>query len=223
MIDTKISRYSTINYEQFLTYSRIIETAINSAKTKIIHVQFDIKSISFIKLIIITTFINQIEFHVIKIDTFFLLCLTDFDRLNAYYNNINDILIQKKLIIFVICRFEHSFLLWNNALQNCIIEFFSCNFSFLIEIELRKLHKRFEHLLIKKLKNLLKRLNHEIDRSALKQLIKFCNSCQKHIKISKRFRFILRKNINFNHSIIVDVIFIKKSSMLYIIDKNIQY
>ena len=111
MIDTEISRYSTIDYEQFLTYNKIIETAINSVKTKIIHVQFDIKSISFIKFIIITIFIDQIEFHVIKIDTFFLLCLIDFDRLNVYYNNINDILIQKKSITFVIRRFKHSFLL----------------------------------------------------------------------------------------------------------------
>ena len=111
MIDTKISRYSTIDYEQFLTYRKIIEIIINSAKTKIIHVQFDIKSISFIKFIIITIFINQIEFHIIKIDTFFLLCLTDLDRLNVYYNNINDILIQKKSITFVIRRFEHLFLL----------------------------------------------------------------------------------------------------------------
>ena len=113
MIDTKISRYSTTDYEQFLAYSKIIETTINSAKTKIIHVQFDIKSISFIKFIIITIFIDQIEFHVVKIDTFFLPCLADFDRLNVYYNNINDTLIQihKQLIIFVIRRFGHSFLL----------------------------------------------------------------------------------------------------------------
>ena len=169
MIDTEISRYSTIDYEQFLAYSKIIETVINSVKTKIIHVQFDIKSISFIKSIIITIFINQIEFHVIKIDTFFLLCLADLDRLNIYYNNINDTLIQahKQLIISVIRRFGHSFLLWNNVLQNCIIEFFSYNFCFLIEIELRRLHKRFDHFSVKKLKNLLKRSNHEVDRSIL--------------------------------------------------------
>ena len=111
MIDTEISRYSTIDYEQFLAYNKITETVINSVKAEIIHVQFNIKSISFMKFIIITIFINQIKFHVIRIDTFFLLCLTDFDRLNVYYNNINDILIQKKSITFVIRRFEHSFLL----------------------------------------------------------------------------------------------------------------
>ena len=113
MIDTKISRYSTIDYKQFLAYSKIIETAINLVKIEVIHVQFDMKSISFIEFIIITTFIDQIEFHVVKIDTFFLLCLADLDRLNVYYNNINNILIQiyKQLIISVIRRFEHLFLL----------------------------------------------------------------------------------------------------------------
>ena len=223
LIDTEISRYSTIDYEQFLAYSKIIKTPINSIKTEIIHVQFDIKSILFIKSIIITIFINQIEFHVIKIDMFFLLCLADLDWLNVYYNNINDILIQKKSITFVIHRFEHSFLLWNSALQNCIIEFFNYNFCFLIEIELRKLHKRFEHFSIKKLKFFLKRLNYEINRSVLKQLIKYCDSCQKHIKISKRFRFIFQKNVNFNHSIIIDVMYIKRFSMFHIIDEDIRY
>ena len=111
MIDTEISRYSTTDYEQFLAYNKIIETVINLVKTEAIHVQFDMKSISFIKFIIITTSIDQIKFHVVKIDTFFLLCLVDLDRLNVYYNNINDILIQKKSITFVIRRFEHFFLL----------------------------------------------------------------------------------------------------------------
>ena len=223
MIDTETSRYSTIGYGQFLAYNKIIETAINSAKTETIHVKFDIESISFIKSIIITIFINQIEFYVIKIDTFFLLCLADFDRLNVYYNNINNTLIQKNPIISIICRFEHSFLLWNSALQNCIIEFFNCNFCFLIEIELQRLHKRFDHFSIKKSKNLLKRSGYEIDRSVLKQLIKYCDLCQKHIKAPKRFRFTLRKNVNFNHSIIIDVMFIKKFSMFHIIDEGIKY
>ena len=113
MIDTEISRYSTIDYGQFLAYNKIIEIVINSAKTEIIHVQFNIESISFIKSIIITIFINQVEFHVIRVDTFFLLYLADFDWLNVYYNNINDILIQvhKQLTISVICRFGRPFLL----------------------------------------------------------------------------------------------------------------
>ena len=154
---------------------------------------------------------------------FFLLCLTDLDWLSVYYNNINDTLIQKKLAISVICRFGHFFLIWDSALYNCITESFNCNPCFLIEVELRKLHKRFEHLLVKKLKNLLKRSRYEIDRSALKRLIKYCDLCQKHIKTPRRFRFILRKNVNFNHSIIIDVMFIESFSMLHIVDKSIRY
>ena len=114
MIDIETSTYSTIDYEQFLAYSKIIETVINLAKAKAVNVQFNIKSILFIKFITITISIDQIKFHVIKADTFFLLCLTDLDRLNVYYNNINNTLIWEKTktsIIFVIRRFGHFFLL----------------------------------------------------------------------------------------------------------------
>ena len=114
MIDTKTSPYPTIGYEQFLAYSKIIETAINSAKAEAVNVQFDIKSILFIEFITIATSIDQSEFHVVEIDTFFLLCLADLNRLNIYYNNINNTLIWRKIetsIIFVIRRFEHLFLL----------------------------------------------------------------------------------------------------------------
>ena len=111
MIDTGASRYSTIGYGQFLAYNKITETVINLTKSGAVHVQFDIRSISFIKFIIITTSIDQAEFHVVKIDTFFLLCLADLDRLNVYYNNINDTLIQEESTTSVICRFGHLFLL----------------------------------------------------------------------------------------------------------------
>lgn len=137
MIDTDTSAYSTINYGQFLAYNKIIETAINSIKTRIIQVQFDKDlSISFIKFIIITISIDQVEFHIVKVDTFFLLCLADLDWLNVYYNNINNILIRKKFekpIISVIRHIGHFFLLWNSVLHDCIIESFSCNLCFLIE------------------------------------------------------------------------------------------
>ena len=128
-IDIKISFYSTTNYEQFLAYSKIIKTVINSAKAEVIHVQFKMKSISFIKFIIVTIFIDQVKFHVVKIDTFFLLCLTDFDRLNVYYNNINDILIQKKSITFVIRRFEHFF-----CYETAFYRTASSNFSAVISV-----------------------------------------------------------------------------------------
>ena len=114
MIDTKTSAYPTIGYEQFLAYSKIIETAINSAKAEAVNVQFDIKSISFIEFITIATPIGQAEFHVVEVDMFFLLCLTDLDRLSVYYNNINNTLIRREIetsIIFIIRRFGHPVLL----------------------------------------------------------------------------------------------------------------
>ena len=223
MIDTGASAYSTAGYGQFLAYSKIIETAINLAKAGAVNVQFDIGSISSIGSITIATPIGQAEFHVVEADTPFLLCLADLDRLDVYYNNTNDTLVQRESTISVIRRFGHPFLVWDSALYNCITESFNCNPCFLTEVELRRLHKRFEHPSVKKLANLLKRSGHDINRSTLKRLTKYCDLCQKHIKAPRRFRFTLREDVNFNHSIIADVMFIESSPMLHIVDEGTRY
>ena len=113
MIDTKASKFSTADYEQYLAYKAINDNVtINSIKAEAIYVQFEIDSISFIKSINISTSIDQIEFHIIKIDTPFLLCLVDLDRLKIYFNNVKNVLIsENKKTFSMIKRFEHSFFL----------------------------------------------------------------------------------------------------------------
>ena len=113
MIDTNASNRFTIDYEQFLTYSKDSQTSINTENVEVIHVQFEIDSISFIKSVNVITLIESIEFHVVKIDTPFLLCLTEMNRLKIYYNNIKNIFISNNMLmsISVIRRFDHSFLL----------------------------------------------------------------------------------------------------------------
>ena len=113
MIDTDASKYSTVDYEQYLAYKTIHEVNIDSTKARTIYVQFGIGSISSIDSIDIATPIDRIEFHIIKADTSFLLCLVDLDRLKVYFNNVDNILISKKkeVSFSVIRRFGHSFFL----------------------------------------------------------------------------------------------------------------
>jgi len=59
-----------------------------------IHVQFGIGSTPSIGAITVTTPIGNVDFHVVKADTPFLLCLKDMDTLQAYYINITDTLIN---------------------------------------------------------------------------------------------------------------------------------
>ena len=50
-------------------------------QAKAINIQFSISLTALIKLVTVKTLISLVNFYIIKADTFFLLCLTDIDRL----------------------------------------------------------------------------------------------------------------------------------------------
>ncbi len=108
-------------------------------------------------------------------------------------------------------------------MQTYIDQSFDLNFCYLIETELRQLHRRFDHSFIKKLHDLLERFDHEVKKSVLKKLIKFCNFCQKYAKSSERFKFTLRDDVNFNYSMIINVMYIENSSILHVIDEATRF
>jgi hypothetical protein len=108
-------------------------------------------------------------------------------------------------------------------MQTYINQSFDLNFCYLIETKLRQLHRRFDHSSIRKLYDLLKRADHEVKKSAVKKLIKFCSFCQKHEKSSEHFKFILKDDVNFNYSMIVDVMYIENSSILHVVDEATRF
>ena len=55
--------------------------------------------------------IGQVEFHIVKADTPFLLSLADIDRLKVYLNNLANILVTLNRDILVVRQFSYSFLL----------------------------------------------------------------------------------------------------------------
>ena len=97
MIDTDASKYSTVDYGQYFAYKAIYDVNIDFFKTETIYVQFDIEFISFTRFIAIAIFIDQVEFHIMKADTSFLLCLIDLNRLKVYFNNVENVLVNKKI------------------------------------------------------------------------------------------------------------------------------
>jgi hypothetical protein len=109
-------------------------------------------------------------------------------------------------------------------MQTYIDQSFDLNFYYLIETKLRQLHRRFDHSSIKKLHDLLKRFDHEIEKSVLKKLSRFCIFCQKHEKFSERFKFILRNDdVNFNYSIIIDIMYIDNHLILHVVDETTRF
>jgi hypothetical protein len=126
----------------------------------------------------------------------------------------------EKSSLSIIRRFGHEFLLWRNFMQTCIDQSFDLNPCYLIETELRQLHRRFDHSSTRKLYDLLERADHEMQKSVVKKLIRFCGFCQKHEKSSERFKFILRDDVNFNFSIIVNIMYIENNLILHVIDES---
>jgi hypothetical protein len=222
MIDSKVLIRLIVDYEQYLAFIKNITIDLNRIKTDTVNVQFEIESTSSIKSLTINTLFELIEFHVIKTNTSFLLNFADMNRLKIYFNNVEIILfmITKNRDLSIIRRFNHDFLLWKNShsLHSYIIQSFNSNFWYLTDVKLRQLHKRFNYSFTQKLHILLKRSNHDVKKSVIKKLIKFCIFCQKYAKSSERFKFTLKDEINFNYSVIVDVMHIENSLILHVVD-----
>jgi hypothetical protein len=57
------------------------------------------------------------------------------------------------------------------------MESFTYNLYFLISIELRRLYRRFGHLFVSRLKNVLERAKHDVDYNTLEYLTKYYKHC----------------------------------------------
>jgi len=83
IIDIGAFKKSTAGYRQYLAYKTTVNnnTDINTMQTRAINVQFSIGLTILIRLVAVKTLIGLVNFHVVKADTPFLLCLADMDRL----------------------------------------------------------------------------------------------------------------------------------------------
>jgi hypothetical protein len=108
-------------------------------------------------------------------------------------------------------------------MQIYVNQSFDLNLCYLIETELRQLHRRFDHSSIRKLYDLLERASHEVKKPALEKLTKFCTFCQKYAKFSERFKFTLKDDVNFNYSMIVNIMYIENSSISHVVDETTRF
>ena len=227
VIDTGASRFSTAGKGQYEAYKATFLTKedIDYSKAGIAQVKFGIGSTPSIGSITIRTPVGTIEFHVVEADTPFLLCLDDMNKLGVYYNNVKNELVAQTKTIPVILRFGHPFLLWEEGLQSFLQDSTSYSTSYLTETELRQLHRRFGHPSAARLLQLLKRSGHddETSNNSITKLTKFCAHCQKHGKSPGRFKFTLREDVQFNYSIIVDVMYIEGDPVLHIVDEGTRF
>lgn len=185
-----------------------------------VKVQFRIGCAVSIGSIVLPTPIGDIEFHIVKADTPFLLSLSDMDKLGVYFNNIHNILVSPSTKVPLLRRFSLAFLIWWEFSQSFITSSFTSSSCLLTESELRRIHRRFDHPSANRLHDVLQRSGHQdIDRKLIDHLTKFCTYRQKYKGPSSRFKFNLRdSDLQFNHSIIMDVMYIESDQVLHIVD-----
>src|SRR3984957_13556708 len=82
IINTGASKKSTIGYRQYLTYKATNNNVdIDTTQTRAINIQFGIGSTTLIRSVAVKTPISLVNFHIVKADTPFLLCLININRL----------------------------------------------------------------------------------------------------------------------------------------------
>ncbi len=145
---------------QFKALQRISNVVINK-KTIKSNIKLKIDNTLILEFVELDTSLEMITFHIIRINIPFLLCLNDFDELNIYFNNLINEIVQHEKRPLVIRRYDHAFLLWKMLIQSLILEFIEKNSCLLIEIELRRLHRRFDHSSARRLYEILERFDHD--------------------------------------------------------------
>ena len=226
VIDRGASRRSTGGFGQYLAYKKTHPVKLDTTKAGMVNVQFGIGSATSIGSITIPTSIGVVEFHIVKADTPFLLCLHDMDALQAQFLNLTNKIVTPKGSVPVVRRFGHAFILWDDSLRTFITTSLTQSPCPLSTTELRRLHRRFGHPATDRLHKLLEQSEHDnINKKTLEYLTKYCSECQKHGKSPGRFKFTLRTNEDpvFNFCIIVDIMYIEGNPLLHIIDQATRF
>ena len=134
--------------------------------------------------------LGTVTYHILNTPTPFLLSLHDADRLQAYFNNIANIIVQcDGTTVPVVRKWGHLF--FNVARSESGV--------YLTEPQLCQLHRRFGHPRTERLYNLLKSAGHgDVQENILEQIRKVCHHCQSHDPAPQRFKFSIKDECAFN-------------------------
>lgn len=156
--------------------------------------------------------------HIVDVDVPILLSLYDMDRLGIYFNNLEHKLFHPvtNLSHHVTRLNGHTYIQWDPIIK--------CH---LTKNELRRLHRRFGHQATDKLMNLFE--SYDIDnigpetRRVLDIISRTCDACQVYTQKPRRFKFTLRDDVTFNHTIYADILYIENKPILHVVDKATRF
>ncbi|KAL5903019.1 hypothetical protein ACKVV7_011560 [Pyricularia oryzae] len=154
--------------------------------------------------------LGTITYHVLNAQTPFLFCLHDADKLEAYFNNVENVIVRKDgTRVPVVRKWGHPFF---NVSRTEAATFFT-------EQELRRLHRRFGHPRTERLYKLLQEAGHrDVRQDILEKITKICHQCQTHDPAPQRFKFSIKDECEFNYEVILDVLWLDGKPVLHVID-----
>ena len=123
----------------------------------------------------------------------------------------NQLIYQDGKSISIFCKWGHPwfFVNQNNKIAAGI---------FLTEAELCRVHTRFGHPSVNKLHKLLTRASHNIEHKTIEIINKFCHYCQIKGEAPQRFKFTLKKDVDYKYKIIVDVMYLDGKPVFHAVD-----
>lgn len=178
MVDSRASGISTIGYGQFIALKEAQGrgTKLQQPLKETI-IKFRIRVILTISILLINILlIGRVIFYIIYIDTPFLLSLVDIKRLRIYYNSNTNKMIILSREVPVIVQNRHIQIRQNLNLKGKVLTsepftiYLTTGFTYscyLTKVELRRLHRRYSHLLVARLDELLRRIGHSQNRTIL--------------------------------------------------------
>ena len=91
---------------------REFNTQLNVASVESIIIHFELETAASIEKLIINSFIDRIDFHVMQTNISFLLYLQNINKLKVYLNNLKDqIVLRNKFTISIVRFHKHFFLI----------------------------------------------------------------------------------------------------------------
>lgn len=94
---------------------------------------------------------------------------------------------------------------------------------FFTKAKFYKIYNGFVQLLINKMHKLLTSIGYNIEYKTIKIINKFYRYCQIKSKAAILLKYILKKDINFNYKINIDIIYFDAKLIVHVIDTGIAF
>lgn len=222
MIDTDAAYSSSGNVQQYYAYCILMGFTpfIDASKSNMIRYGIGKEKSKGTAQIVFSlgNFWMSFDIHVVSTNIPIILAINDIDLPGVYFNNLTNKLTHCKsgISASTVRLRGHAYLKWDLKLLT----------DFTVA-KLHRLHRRFGRPSTHKLANFLHRSGPDDTpghtRTTLGAIAQLFDPFQRYAQASRRFKFKLKDNFEFNQTICADVFYIDRRPILYVFDEATYY